>query len=51
MCSRDRNYSERCPYCEGKGYFQLVLGGSETCSCCEGTGTQKERHAATTGPM
>ncbi|MFS0863683.1 YuiA family protein [Fredinandcohnia sp. 179-A 10B2 NHS] len=27
-----------CPYCSGKGYFQLILGGSETCSSCEGSG-------------
>ncbi|WP_238594612.1 YuiA family protein [Caenibacillus caldisaponilyticus] len=27
-----------CPYCEGKGYFQLLLGGSETCGRCLGTG-------------
>lgn len=27
-----------CPYCAGKGYFQLLLGGSETCECCRGTG-------------
>ena len=31
-----------CDYCEGKGYFQLVLGGSETCPGCEGTGKKKE---------
>ncbi|WP_243387717.1 YuiA family protein [Bacillus kexueae] len=28
----------QCPYCNGKGYFQLVLGGSETCENCQGTG-------------
>ncbi|WP_180955212.1 YuiA family protein [Peribacillus deserti] len=33
-----RNQNE-CTYCSGKGYFQLLLGGSETCSCCEGSGT------------
>jgi hypothetical protein len=27
-----------CPYCAGKGYFQLLLGGTETCECCQGTG-------------
>lgn len=31
-----------CPYCSGKGYNQLLLGGSETCYCCEGTGKEKE---------
>ncbi|WP_425454713.1 YuiA family protein [Falsibacillus pallidus] len=29
---------KKCDYCSGKGYFQLVLGGSETCPCCGGTG-------------
>ncbi|MDQ0162087.1 YuiA family protein [Bacillus alveayuensis] len=29
---------KRCPYCEGQGYFQLILGGTETCQCCKGTG-------------
>ncbi|MDQ0257652.1 DnaJ-class molecular chaperone [Evansella vedderi] len=27
-----------CPYCIGKGYFQLLLGGSETCNSCNGSG-------------
>lgn len=27
-----------CPYCGGNGYFQLLLGGSETCGNCSGTG-------------
>ncbi|WP_245676692.1 YuiA family protein [Bacillus solimangrovi] len=27
-----------CPYCSGKGYFQLVTGGSETCPNCSGKG-------------
>ncbi|SEM61588.1 hypothetical protein SAMN05192533_10481 [Mesobacillus persicus] len=31
-----------CAYCSGKGYNQLLLGGSETCYCCEGTGKEKE---------
>ncbi|WP_190284699.1 YuiA family protein [Bacillus sp. S3] len=34
--------SKNCDYCSGNGYFQLVLGGSETCSCCCGTGKKKE---------
>ncbi|WP_246945726.1 YuiA family protein [Bacillus pinisoli] len=33
---------QECPYCSGKGYFQLVLGGSETCSCCSGTGKNQQ---------
>ncbi|MDZ5713626.1 MULTISPECIES: YuiA family protein [Jeotgalibacillus] len=27
-----------CSYCAGKGYFQLRLGGSETCPNCGGEG-------------
>ncbi|MFZ3590640.1 YuiA family protein [Bacillus sp. DJP31] len=36
------NYEKKdCPYCSGKGYFQLLLGGSETCTCCSGTGKKE----------
>jgi hypothetical protein len=31
-----------CDYCSGNGYFQLLLGGSETCNCCGGTGKKEE---------
>ncbi|MBS2772785.1 YuiA family protein [Anoxybacillus rupiensis] len=31
-----------CPYCEGNGYVQLLLGGSETCYCCSGKGTDSK---------
>ncbi|KPD00613.1 YuiA family protein [Geobacillus thermocatenulatus] len=31
-----------CPYCEGHGYVQLLLGGSETCYSCQGTGSDGE---------
>lgn len=34
--------SDHCPYCEGAGYFQLLLGGSETCDQCEGNGKQQQ---------
>ncbi|QZT35496.1 YuiA family protein [Caldalkalibacillus thermarum TA2.A1] len=27
-----------CEYCQGQGYFQLMLGGTETCIYCEGSG-------------
>jgi DnaJ-class molecular chaperone len=27
-----------CPYCSGNGYIQLLLGGSETCAGCKGSG-------------
>ncbi|MCU9612813.1 YuiA family protein [Caldibacillus lycopersici] len=33
--------SDSCEYCQGEGYFQLLLGGSETCPCCNGTGTKE----------
>ncbi|MBL5767521.1 YuiA family protein [Heyndrickxia sporothermodurans] len=33
--------NKKCTYCSGKGYFQLILGGSETCPCCDGTGKKK----------
>lgn len=32
-----------CPYCAGKGYFQLLLGGSETCECCGGSGKKPNK--------
>ncbi|MET3727336.1 DnaJ-class molecular chaperone [Fictibacillus halophilus] len=32
---------DHCPYCEGKGYFQLLLGGSETCVECSGSGKKR----------
>ncbi|WP_177168032.1 YuiA family protein [Marininema mesophilum] len=34
---------ERCIYCEGRGYYQLLLGGSETCGCCKGSGKQPKK--------
>lgn len=34
---KDSN-TNQCPYCKGNGYFQLRLGGSETCTYCSGTG-------------
>ncbi|MCV2522891.1 YuiA family protein [Bacillus velezensis] len=30
-----------CPFCSGKGYFQLLLGGSETCPSCQGIGKER----------
>lgn len=32
-----------CEYCSGQGYFQLLLGGSETCNGCEGSGKAGEK--------
>ncbi|SDZ60484.1 hypothetical protein SAMN05421736_12075 [Evansella caseinilytica] len=37
--------SDDCPYCIGKGYFQLLLGGSETCDSCNGSGRRKQKQA------
>ncbi|ESU31201.1 hypothetical protein G3A_17640 [Bacillus sp. 17376] len=34
--------SKECPYCSGNGYIQLLLGGSETCTCCSGSGKSKK---------
>ncbi|MGG3970776.1 YuiA family protein, partial [Geobacillus stearothermophilus] len=31
-----------CVYCGGHGYVQLLLGGSETCCGCQGTGSETE---------
>ncbi|MEZ0480137.1 YuiA family protein [Planococcus sp. SSTMD024] len=38
---KKRTTGNHCPYCAGQGYFQLRLGGSETCSCCSGSGKNK----------
>jgi DnaJ-class molecular chaperone len=35
---KEKVKSKDCPYCTGKGYFQLLLGGSETCKHCHGSG-------------
>ncbi|GIO05494.1 YuiA family protein [Brevibacillus reuszeri] len=37
-----RQKQEQCPYCDGQGYFQLLLGGSENCPNCEGAGTHAQ---------
>ncbi|WP_169577106.1 YuiA family protein [Salsuginibacillus kocurii] len=29
---------KKCPYCKGQGYFNLRLGGTETCPNCDGEG-------------
>ncbi|WP_169737863.1 YuiA family protein [Alkalihalobacterium bogoriense] len=28
----------QCPYCFGVGYYHLVVGGTETCLSCLGSG-------------
>ncbi|MCA1027788.1 YuiA family protein [Cytobacillus sp. FSL W7-1323] len=37
-----KNESKVCIYCAGQGYFQLILGGSETCACCGGSGKHEK---------
>lgn len=32
---------EKCVYCSGEGYFQLITGGSETCPSCKGSGKSR----------
>lgn len=34
---------QKCLYCGGTGYYQLLLGGTETCAHCNGTGKQPEK--------
>jgi DnaJ-class molecular chaperone len=36
---RKSHQLEKCPYCNGQGYFQLILGGTENCPNCDGAGT------------
>ncbi|WP_176717317.1 YuiA family protein [Vulcanibacillus modesticaldus] len=31
--------SSLCTMCDGQGYHDVIVGGSETCPACEGTGT------------
>ncbi|USD82103.1 YuiA family protein [Bacillus safensis] len=38
MNTQTKEKTSTCQYCSGKGYFQLLLGGSETCEECKGTG-------------
>ncbi|MCW1835382.1 MULTISPECIES: YuiA family protein [Bacillus] len=40
MNAQAKEKKATCQYCSGKGYFQLLLGGSETCEECKGTGEQ-----------
>ncbi|WP_376766353.1 YuiA family protein [Thermoactinomyces mirandus] len=36
---------KKCEYCDGQGYVNLLLGGSESCYACHGTGTVKARNS------
>ncbi|WP_339061251.1 YuiA family protein [Tepidibacillus marianensis] len=31
-----------CGFCEGQGYHDIMVGGSETCPACEGSGTEEK---------
>ena len=31
-----------CSFCEGQGYHDIMVGGSETCPVCEGTGEEEK---------
>jgi DnaJ-class molecular chaperone len=37
------NQQTSCGYCGGNGYVQLLLGGSETCHACKGTGKKESK--------
>jgi DnaJ-class molecular chaperone len=41
MAVKTIDSTKTCDFCDGNGYFQLVLGGSETCPNCEGTGKKE----------
>ncbi|MGA8941264.1 MAG: YuiA family protein [Thermoactinomyces sp.] len=34
---------KKCDYCNGQGYVQLLLGGTENCYACGGTGKEKKQ--------
>ncbi|WP_175444328.1 YuiA family protein [Alkalicoccus daliensis] len=44
MYHRKHTKQSECAYCTGKGYHQLLLGGSETCSSCQGSG-KRNKHS------
>jgi hypothetical protein len=42
MAESSQITARKCDYCNGEGYFQLLLGGSETCPCCNGSGERED---------
>lgn len=36
---------QKCEYCDGQGYVHLLLGGSESCYACQGSGKAKSNEA------
>ncbi|TCW40511.1 YuiA family protein [Laceyella sacchari] len=43
MLRSTKSRKDTCKYCEGNGYVTLLLGGSETCYACKGSGNKKSR--------
>ncbi|WP_169713714.1 YuiA family protein [Paludifilum halophilum] len=43
MAGSSVSKEETCKYCGGDGYYQLLLGGSETCGSCKGTGKKPRK--------
>ncbi|MBD1370904.1 YuiA family protein [Hazenella sp. IB182357] len=42
MSTKTLKQAGKCTYCNGEGYVQLLLGGSETCHACHGTGKKEK---------
>ncbi|UFJ39653.1 YuiA family protein [Brevibacillus humidisoli] len=38
----NRSHMTPCSDCKGQGYVELLLGGTEQCPYCEGTGKHRE---------
>ncbi len=36
-------HDHSCSLCDGKGYHDIVTGGSETCPACKGTGKSEKK--------
>ena len=37
-----KHSDNHCIYCEGQGFYDVIVGGSETCPACEGTGIDEK---------
>lgn len=38
MSTKTYTLQANCHYCDGHGYVQLLVGGTETCYSCKGSG-------------